>query len=144
MENNFSEYLNDIGILGELQSKIQSIMEFYKDLNPKFKVRDIFVNDIIYPDQSRNYGSLWLFFDDFIAEAKDFNKKNDFDLLDIRKENILYWNIKKKDFEPLIDINNNTRLDIDIKVKGDYLLLLKSTRNNSDYLYDLFKKYFIS
>ena len=138
----YRAYLSEIEIAGDLIIKIDRVIEFYQKILSDFKAEDIFVTDIISEDGAREYQNLWLLGPNIIAEAKRFNTSDDFDFVKYDREKILYWNLKKKNFD-LESFNDESRLDISVSYRSNISLSFKAARNNCIYLMEIMKKYFL-
>jgi hypothetical protein len=141
METKFIEYLESIGIKGELLVKVESVYTFF-DKYLGSKIDDVLVSEYINKEGGRVYENLWFFNSDFCYEAKQFNMQEDFDSCMI-KNNIDYYSIKKTDFDIISDTTtNNSRMNLEFRFKnsafgGD----MKSSKENCKQLSYIFKKY---
>ncbi|MCA0429190.1 MAG: hypothetical protein LCH32_01670 [Bacteroidetes bacterium] len=141
MEKAFIEYLETIGIKGDLLPKIENIYTFFEKYL-EYKIENIFVSEYINKEGGRVYENLWFFNSDFCFEAKQFNTQEDFDSC-ILKHNIDYYSIKKTDFDIISNsTTDNSRMNLEFHFKnssigGD----MKASRENCKKLSEIFKTY---
>ncbi len=143
MEQKHSNYLEDIGIKGALQTRIQTIINEYKKILPNKELQDVFVTDYFTEDGSRKYENLWLFFNDIICEAKNFNSEDNYDCVTYKPSGSTYWKITKKEYS-FEETNDSSRFNIDLNINSEIKAILKSSRNNCKYLKEILLKYFIA
>lgn len=138
MREEFTKYLESIGITKALCERIETIYKFYQERCPD-EITGIFITDYMKEDGSREYENLWFFSEKFVMEAKQFITKDDFDLTPIKKR-VFYWRIQKQDYD-FKKATEKSRLhlqfDYDIAIQGDF----KATKENCDYLREIFHKY---
>jgi len=89
-------YLQSLDMGKVLMSRVSRVWDFYNAILPE-RLDDIFVNDYVNDDGTRTYGSAWLFSPTFMAEVRDWQTTDDFDLL--RPSRIRYWRLRKENFE---------------------------------------------
>ena len=138
----FSGYLNDIDISRVLLNRVIEIYNFYRDICPE-TIQDIFITDTIGQDGERIYENLWFFSKSHMMESKNFITKDDFDFSSF-KDKGYRWEIVKTSY----DFNTSTEKSrlyirfftsiLSMNVYAD----LKASKNNCDYLRDIFRKYF--
>lgn len=140
MKEEFTKYLDSIGITKTFRAKIETIHEFYREICPD-EITDIFVTDYIKEDGAREYENLWFFSEGYCMEAKQFITKDDFDITPIQNR-VCYWSIQKQDY----DFKNageksrlNLHFELDTRIHGDF----KASRENCDYLRDIILKYVV-
>ena len=138
MKEEFIEYLKSIGLTETLCKRIETIYEFYNDVCPD-EITGIFVTDYITRDGSREYETLWFFSEKYAMEAKQFIKKDDFDITPI-KNRIQYWRIEKQNYD-FKKATEKSRLylefTLDTGISGDF----KASKENCDYLRNIILKY---
>ena len=141
MEKKFNDYLESIGIKGELLAKVENIYSFFNKYL-ECKIEDVFVSEYINKEGGRVYENLWFFNSDCCYEAKQFNTQEDFDSCMI-KNNIDYYSIKKSDFDIISGSTiDNSRMNLEFRFKnspvgGD----MKASKENCKHLSYVFKKY---
>jgi len=141
MDKKFNDYLESIGIKGELLTKVENIYNF-SDKYLESKIEDVFVSEYVNKEGGRVYENLWFFNSDFCFEAKQFNTQEDFDSCMI-KNNIDYYSIKKSDFDIISNsTTDNSRMNLEFRFKnsafgGD----MKASKENCKQLSSVFKKY---
>ena len=140
MNKEFFDYLKDISVSDVVIARIKLIIQECQMLSPG-KIQDIFMNDFITDDGTREYDSLYLFTDSFVMEAKQFTTTDDYDLTLI-KNTIYYWTLNKKDFD-LVTPSEKSRLYIRINLESAMGAEFKGSKNNCIYLMQIFKKYIL-
>jgi hypothetical protein len=135
-QNKFEDYLAGIGMSRIGMDKIEKIYNFYKDSLHE-EIKDIFVEDYINKEGSREYESLYLFSNEKIMEARSFLTQDDWDLLYV---DVIYWNIKKENYD-FMKATKDSRLNIFVLNSGDIGFDLKASQGNCDKLKDIFFKY---
>ena len=142
MKREFSDYLNSIGIIGELFEKIEKIYDFYSEINSE-EIEDILVTEYITEDGSREYMSVWFFTDNFAMEANNFTNKDkdDFDCVGI-KNTIVRWEIIKQDYD-FQEITEKSRFNLEIKFASGTKGYFKSSKQNCNHLKHIFLKYIV-
>lgn len=139
MKLEFLEYLKFIGITEILKKKILDIYEFYEHVCPE-KIEDIFVTEYIKDDVSREYESVWFFSEKYCMEAKSFTTVDNFDMCSLSKA-VIYLCIEKKNYD-FKKATAESRLTLGFQT-SDLMGDIKATRENCDYLKDIFLKYFV-
>lgn len=138
MREEFTKYLESIGITKALCERIETIYKFYQERCPD-EITGIFITDYMKEDGSREYENLWFFSEKFTMEAKQFITKDDFDLTPIKKR-VYYWKIQKQDYD-FKKATEKSRLYLqfylDTKIEGDF----KAAKENCDYLREIILKY---
>jgi hypothetical protein len=97
MKAEFVDYLKAIGMTEPLIERVDSVHSFYETLLHD-EVTDIFVSEYVTEDGIRQYESLWFFSAEYVLEAKQFIKQDDFDITPIRGL-IKYWKVEKKEYD---------------------------------------------
>ncbi len=140
MKEEFTAYLETIGISGSINEKIENILNFYT-VFIKHEINDIFVTEYITKEGNRVYESLWFFNKNCCYEAKFFMINEDLDS-DIIINSVHWFNIKKSDFDIVQNIaNENSRMTLRFGLNNEREGNMKSSRENCKYLSMIFKKY---
>jgi len=146
MKKEFDEYLKIIGLEKPLIDKVEQIYNFYEPLF-KFhgeKIDDIFVSEYLKDDGERVYENLWFFSKYLSAEAKNFiSNRDDFDMI-TQNRNVLYYEIYKEEYD-FKNYSDKSLFKLEAKY-GFYNRMgeLKASKENCDYLKNIFFKYFAS
>ncbi len=138
MKEEFRTYLEIIGLSEPLRKRVESILEYYKEICPE-EITAIIVTDYIQEDGSRVYENLWFFSNSFIMESKQFISNDDFDITSL-KNRIEYWQIQKSnyDFKKASETSRlYLKINIDTGVSGSF----KTSKENCDYLKDIIHRY---
>lgn len=138
MKEKFDTYIEIIGIKGELIDRIKTICEQYKEISTE-EITDIFVTDYINKDGSREYENLWLFSDDCCMEANNFITEDSFDCSTL-KNRITRWEVNKQNYD-FRDTSEKSRLNINFNMENDLSGELKASRENCNFLKDIFLTY---
>lgn len=144
MEQKNKNYLESIGITGELFTKAENINNFIQNYLEQ-KIEDIFVSEYTNIEGGRVYENLWFFNENYCFEAKLFISQEDYDSCVI-KNNIEYYTIKKVEFDILSDTTtNNSRMNVEFRFKSTTIVSadLKASRDNCIRLSQIFKKYIL-
>jgi hypothetical protein len=138
MKEELKKYLESIGITETLCKRVETIYEFYREIWLD-EITDIFVTEYIKEDGAREYENLCFFSGKHVMEAKQFIKKDDFDITPI-KNRIYYWRLQKQDYD-FKKATEKSRLHLEVYldtgVHGDF----KASKENCDYLKDIILKY---
>lgn len=138
MKEEFIKYLESIDITNTLRKKIETIYEFYREVCPD-EITDIFINDYMKDDGSREYESMCFFSKKYWMEAKQFVAKDNFDITPAR-ERVVYWTIQKQDYD-FKKATEKSRLYLqvtfDTRIRGEF----KAAKQNCDYLRDIIVKH---
>ena len=141
MKEEFIKYLKSIGITATLCKRIETIHGFYREICPD-EITGIFVTDYLKEDGARGYENIWFFSEKYCMEAKQFIKKDDFDMSPM-KSRIEYWTIQKRDynFKKAIEKSRlHLRFALDTGTDADF----KASKENCDYLRDIILRYVVS
>lgn len=134
------QYLENIGITGELTAKVEAVFNFYT----KYigcQLDDIFVSEFLNKDGSRVFENLWFFNKNYCFEAKQFMTTDDFDA-DLIKNTIDSFTIKKTDFDIISNVtNDNSRMFLEFSLKFPITGEMKASKENCKQLSMIFKKY---
>lgn len=136
------EYLESIGITGELLDRTRYVFNFYTKILG-YDVEEIFVSEFINKDDSREYENLWLFSGDFCFEAKQFLTKMDYDV-DVMRNSIYNFNIKANNinFEDN-KIDNSSRIVFEAKINWERYMFIKASKSNCEKLIQIINKYIV-
>ena len=142
MEDNLKNYVESIGLIGPLLSKVQTIYDFYTTFI-EIEVSDIFVSEFINSDGSRVYENLWVFNNQFCGEATSFITSDDYDVLSFRNS-VTYFRLTKKDYDIISNqTNDNSRLTLEVGLPDNRAGSLKASKENCKQLSFIFKKYIL-
>lgn len=136
----FIEYLKTIGLTEPLQERIETIYDFFKGVCPE-DITDIFVNDYIKEDGTREYVDVRFLSQKFTMIAANFINTDDFrigllphvDRITVQKSN---YDFKKATEKSRMSV----RVDYADKTLSDF----RASKENCDYLRDLIWKRFFS
>ena len=137
MEANWDDYLDEIDIGNPFRTRIQEILDFYKnklDIEPE----DIFVSD---ESSSRigDHKSLWLFSQKYACEAKNFPSEEVYDCTVI-EHNIRFWElVSVRALDEVL--NEQSKLRITIVFKDDNNGVLVASGKNCKKLLQILSKY---
>lgn len=137
MKRQFTEYLRAIKFPDNFDTRVEEILTFYEKYL-EITIDDIFITDHIDKEGERFFENLWLMNSDLVMEAKNFLKQDDFDCFSFY---IMNWAIKKDEYDPLKGATDNSRLNVTISMGGGAGGAFRASRENCDYLMDLFLKY---
>jgi hypothetical protein len=136
----FNKYLESLGVQEPLLKRIWTIHEFYEKICPE-GIKDIFVNEYIKGDETREYESLWFFSETYLMEAKQFITKDDFDITPF-KNIINYVKFIKQNYD-FEKAEEKSRLNLIIKMDTNVNGTLKASKGNCDYLKKIIEKYIV-
>ena len=141
MKEDFKNYLSSIGVTAKvLSERIETIYQFYQSIGLD-EITGIFLTDYILSDGTRLFESLWFFSENFAMEAKQFLVEDNFDMSLLHKR-VHYWNIKKQNYD-FKKATEKSRLYIGFILNTGAGSFLKASKENCDYLKEIFLKYFI-
>jgi hypothetical protein len=138
MREEFTKYLNVIGITKVLFERIEMIYKFYQERCPD-EITSIFITDYIKEDESREYENLWFFSEKYCMEAKQFITEDNFDITPIKRR-VCYWRIQKKNYD-FKKATEKSRLYLEFKLDTGISGTFKASKENCDYLREIFIKY---
>lgn len=139
----FEKYLTDIAVSDVAKNRISAILSNLSTLYANMSFQDIFLCEIM-NNGVREYTSLWLFSDSHVVECKNFLNQDDFDLAGI-KNNVLYFNIKKSDYDNLENPIPNSNISISILFNNARLSCnLIANGENCKYAINIARKYFLA
>ena len=134
------DYLDSLGLKGDLVGRIEKIYEFYSEIISE-EIKDIFVTEYLKEDGSREYVNLWLFSDNLVMEAHNFITDDVFDCVTI-KNKIIRWDINKKDYN-FQDTIEKSRFNLHIRFESGSAGEFKSTAENCSRLKEIFLNYIV-
>lgn len=140
MKKEFVDYLKSIGITTKaLFERIEEICEFCSEICPD-EIVDIFVDEHIKEDGTREYEDLSFFSDKYSVGARQFLTKDDFIIAPIKRR-IYSYIIQKQDYD-FKKATEKSRLKIQINlgpggVSGNF----KASKENCGFLRDIILKY---
>lgn len=141
MKKMFLNYLESIGITTKsLVKRIEKICEFCLEIYSE-DIVDIFIDDYINEDGTREYEDLSLFTDRYVISAKKFLTQDEF-LMTLVNKKLTHLLIKKQDYD-FKKATEKSRLNVRIGtgayLHGDF----KASKENCDFLREITIKYFI-
>lgn len=135
----FIPYLNEVDIVSSaLLKRIELIYTLFSDMCPD-KIEDIFIDDYLKEDGTRDYESLWFFSNLYGLEAKKFLTQIDLDITPI-KQQITYWSAKIQDFN-FKESSEKSRFNLHFRLLQGITGDLKASKRNCDYLQVIIVKY---
>lgn len=140
MKGDLTAYLKSIGMSDVLMRRVETIQEFYQGICPD-EIRDIFVNDFIKEDGTREYGSVWFFSQTYAMEAKSFTSKDDFDMTPLRKR-LTYWRVEKQDYD-FAKATEKSRVLLQIRMDYPVTGEFRASKENCDFLRDVLRKHIL-
>jgi len=138
MKTEWKTYLETIGIQGGFLKRVQKVLDFYQQVYPK-QVEDVFVTEYFDKEGNRQYQNVWLFSSESVMEAKQFLTGDDFDSAPLRRQ-VRYWNIKKIKYN-FRKASTESRMLLDFRLATGDRCELKASRENCDFLKDIFLKH---
>lgn len=142
MKEEFIEYLNAIGITTDvLHQRVEKIYEDCLEIcNDEFV--DIFVDDYIKEDGTRQYESITFFSDKYHFGARQFLTEDNYLIISTNKK-VLVYVIRKQNYD-FKKATEKSRLNLYIKFEGEGGIEgnFKASKENCDFLKDIFFKYF--
>ena len=140
--DNIEKYLGSIGMKSDVD--IQSTKGIFSQaefLCPE-ELKDIFVSNYNLKDNKEQFKDIWLFSDNYVVEARNFNKKESPELeLAIFSKNVQSVFIETKDFDLSKKAKNNSRLHIKFYTFSDFSCDHIAFGSNCDTLKYIYKKY---
>ena len=131
------EYLEKMGVTTKvLYNRVRFLYDVASKMCPE-EIEQIFIEDSIKKDNTREYGSLWFFSKGFILEAHNFEIEYEIDIMAnkiIRVElELNNYNLKKAE--------EGSRLRVYMHLSEDITGELKAAKENCDVLMDIASKY---
>lgn len=143
METSFEHYFTDLAISSVMKERIEYICHEITDLY-NVKIEDLFLCDIVKNDAGREFTSLWLFVDNYVIECKEFINNDDYDLINLNKTGVTYFNIRKSNFTKFCEPSDNSNVIILIRMSNHLNCNFMATGKNCKHLIEISKKYFIA
>lgn len=142
MKEEFVEYLKMIGITAEEYLKrIETIMDVHSNICQE-EIIDIFVDEYIKEDGTRDYTGISLFSNKYDFGALQFLTE-DHIVLTKRREDVYAIAIKKKDYD-FKKATENSRLNIDVRYDvGEMSATYRASKANCDCLKKIYFKYIV-
>lgn len=135
----YTDYCKEIGIQKPVLEKIDEILEIFNFILPGETLEQIFVNDYINEDGTREYSSLIILSNNSICEAKDFMNSYKMDWISRENRKIRYWDLNSKD-NKLNQITESSRMSINIMFDDKIELDIKASKVNCRHMLALFNK----
>jgi hypothetical protein len=143
MKEDFKNYLLSVGITTKIETeRIEEIYQFYQGIGMEDEITGVFLTDYIQSDGTRIFENLWFFSKNFAMEAKQFLGNDDFDITSLHKR-VDYWDIQKRDYD-FKKATDKSRLNMSFGIDTGRGGSLKASKENCDYLRDIFLKYVMS
>ncbi|MBU4374370.1 MAG: hypothetical protein KKD69_03760 [Euryarchaeota archaeon] len=140
MKGEFVEYLKSIGITTQvMHNRIETIYEVCSEICPD-EIVDIFVDEYIKEDGSREYEDLNFFSDTYQFGAKQFLTKDDYGIARIKKK-VLLSKIQMQNYD-FKKATEKSRLYLEVKFEGELNASFKASKENCDFLRDIILKYY--
>ena len=140
MKAEFVAYLDSLEATDQVLTRVETILNFYKDLCPE-DILDIFISEYIKKDGNREYQSLWLFSKRFMMEAKNFLIQDDFDIAPINNF-VTYSDIQKNEYD-FNTTSEGSRLFFKFSITDVVNGELKASKRNCNFLKAIILKYFM-
>jgi hypothetical protein len=140
MKAEFVAYLDSLEATDQVLTRVETILNFYKDLCPE-DILDIFISEYIKKDGNREYQSLWLFSKRFMMEAKNFLIQDDFDIAPINNF-VTYGDIQKNEYD-FNTTSEGSRLFFKFSITDVVNGELKASKGNCNFLKAIILKYFM-
>ena len=139
---NIEEYLGSIGMRSDIDIQLtKGIFSQAKLLCPE-EFKDIFVSNYNQKDDKEQFKDVWLYSDNYVVEALNFNKQESPALeLAIFSKNIQSILIETKDFDLSKKAKDNSRLHIKFYTYSDFSCDQIAFGSNCDTLKYIYKKY---
>ena len=139
MKTEFTQYLNQIGIIGFYYDRTQNVIEVLSRVIGE-DVLDIFVSDYLDGEGKRNYEDLLLFTQQRIIEVKRFLTQDHYFINKVQGSPIIgiELNVTEYDFKKATE---KSRVFLKLIWGTGLNVAMKASRENCDYLNGIFKKY---
>ena len=121
-----------------LISKVKDILTFFEE-HYSAKIDDIFVEEYIKKDGSREYQNIEFFSKEFIYEATNFMITDAFSCYSLNNQ-IRIITIEKENYD-FINATNESKCNIRITTYDNFSFTLKASKENCDYLKKIFDSY---
>lgn len=141
MNEEMIEYLAQLGMSRVLVGRVRTIYEFYDALYPN-QISRVFVTDRVTDEGRREYGSLWLFTDGMMCEAKQFVHEDNYDAMRYR-DAISYWTLEARDYD-FNEADEDSRLKLRLVMSfGQMAASFEAAEDNCDHLMSLLRELII-
>lgn len=138
MNSKFKEYLSELGMGNILIDKVEESFLFF-ETNFIEEIEDIFVEEYITQDGSREYISVQFFSSEHVFEVQNFMITNELTCFPyINCINTIH--IIKEDYD-FNEANDNSKFEIKYSTDRGTITTLKSSKRNCDHLKNIFEKY---
>ncbi len=140
MKKEFIDYMEIIGMPKVFIDRAGTIHDFFNMLYPE-TIDDIFIEDYIDDEGSRIYKNLVFYTKSAIVfEVENFITEEKYSIFS-NCERILWYDITKSNYD-FIEANEKSRLYIELRTTTNSHISLKASKENCNYLRDIFNKYF--
>ena len=135
-------YLQSIGMISEFDIELsEKIFSQGKVLCPE-EFKTIFVSNYKEKDGKEQFKDLWLFSDNYLVEALNFNKNEPLELgVVIISNNIQSVSIETKNFDSFKQANDNSSLRIEFYTYSEFSCEQIAHGRNCDALMAIYNKY---
>lgn len=138
----FDQYFNELVLSESIKNRIQDIATNISLLYTGIEFSDIFLNNIT-NSGILEFTSLWLFSENYVVECKNFINEDDFDLTVLNK-NVLYFNVKKSDYDDWENPTACSRVVFNMLVNNGKLSCnLNASGVNCKYAFKIVQKCFL-
>lgn len=138
----FEEYFSALGIRGPIQRRILEVLETIKKIYPNERFVDVSINEFLDEEGVRHLKDIRFYSSNISVHAKDFLIKNDFYISSLMQD-FLTLNVESKNYD-FVQANEKSKLDIvGFMLARKVPTELHGSGVNCDYLFDIFKKYFL-
>ena len=141
MNERFESYLDSIGLSASiLKECVERTYKYSSKLCPE-KIEDLFVNDFIKEDKSREYSSLWFFSKCYLMEVRNFRNANEYDI-DIARiaDWLSYYRISFKDYD-LVESSETSSMKVECSNSDGIGFVLQASRENCNKLTSIIETY---
>jgi hypothetical protein len=138
MKEEFITYLQTIGMPTVFIERVDKMYHLFNMLYPD-SIDDMFIEDYI-GDEGRIYENLIFYNKDVSMQVKNFISEEKYSVF-TNSMRVLSYNFQKSDYD-FIKANEKSRLNIDVLKTGNMYTTLKASKENCDYLRDIFNKYY--
>jgi len=137
MNSNFTEYINSLEMSDIFKGKVETTI---KNCNKLFELdfNKLFISNGLDSENIPYYDSLFLFNENYVIEAKNFESTINFDIANL--ENNLHYAVLKSKNNDLDNFDDKSQLEVTM-FQGDnlYTKFISRGKFNSECLIDIYK-----